>query len=104
MKRPPTIERLNERGLNKRDEFHIDAPPQTDYLATMSFGLAPPKELTSQEAADFIAKIAVKHGYIEPATLEAMPAHVRMLVEEALKKDSKGNAAVNELAILHDSG
>nr|RBQ94652.1 hypothetical protein FVER53263_07682 [Fusarium verticillioides] len=41
------------------------------------------------EARQLIEKIAVGHGYIEAAKLNAMPADIRRVVEEALKTNSK---------------
>ncbi|KAG5763235.1 hypothetical protein H9Q72_008661 [Fusarium xylarioides] len=50
------------------------------------------------EAQQLIEKIAVGHGYIEAAKLDAMPADIRRVVEEALKSNSKSHAAATELA------
>ncbi|KAF5604362.1 hypothetical protein FPCIR_908 [Fusarium pseudocircinatum] len=49
------------------------------------------------EAQQLIEKIAVGHGYIEAAKLDAMPADIRRVVEEALKSNSKSHAAATEL-------
>ncbi|KAH7178821.1 hypothetical protein DER46DRAFT_676814 [Fusarium sp. MPI-SDFR-AT-0072] len=49
------------------------------------------------EAQQLIEKIAVGHGYIEAAKLDAMPPDVRRLVEEALKSNCKSHAAATEL-------
>ncbi|KAF5561292.1 hypothetical protein FNAPI_3731 [Fusarium napiforme] len=49
------------------------------------------------EAQQLIEKIAVGHGYIEAAKLDAMPADIRRVVEEALKSNSKPHAAATEL-------
>ncbi|EXL91560.1 hypothetical protein NOF04DRAFT_17789 [Fusarium oxysporum II5] len=48
------------------------------------------------EAQQLIEKIAVGHGYIEAAKLDAMPADIRRVVEEALKSNSKSHAAATE--------
>ncbi|KAF4501943.1 hypothetical protein FAGAP_1920 [Fusarium agapanthi] len=49
------------------------------------------------EAKQLIEKIAVGHGYIEAAKLDAMPADIRRVVEEALKSNFKSHAAATEL-------
>ncbi|KAF5687871.1 hypothetical protein FDENT_5161 [Fusarium denticulatum] len=49
------------------------------------------------EAQQLIEKIAVGHGYIEAAKLDAMPADIRRVVEEALKSNSRSHAAATEL-------
>ncbi|CZR46066.1 uncharacterized protein FPRO_11513 [Fusarium proliferatum ET1] len=49
------------------------------------------------EAQQLIEKIAVGHGYIEAAKLDAMPPDIRRVVEEALKSNSKSHAAATEL-------
>ncbi|KAM0437020.1 hypothetical protein ACHAQK_007498 [Fusarium lateritium] len=48
------------------------------------------------EAQQLIEKIAVGHGYIEAAKLDAMPPDVRRVVEEALKSISKSHTAATE--------
>jgi hypothetical protein len=48
------------------------------------------------EAQQLIEKIAVGHGYIETAKLDAMPPDIRRVVEEALKNNSKSHAAAAE--------
>lgn len=50
----------------------------------------------SDEAQQLIEKIAVGHGYIEAAKLDAMPPDVRRVVEEALKSNSKSHTAATE--------
>ncbi|KAG9497442.1 hypothetical protein J7337_010303 [Fusarium musae] len=50
------------------------------------------------EARQLIEKIAVGHGYIEAAKLNAMPADIRRVVEEALKTNSKSHATATEQA------
>ncbi|KAJ4052179.1 hypothetical protein NW756_001612 [Fusarium oxysporum] len=49
------------------------------------------------EAQQLIEKIAVGHGYIEAAKLDAMPPDVRRVVEEALKSNSKSHADATEI-------
>ncbi|PNP81519.1 hypothetical protein FNYG_05194 [Fusarium nygamai] len=49
------------------------------------------------EAQQLIEKIAVGHGYIEAAKLDAMPPDIRRVVEEALKSNSKSHAAATKL-------
>ncbi|KAF5639265.1 hypothetical protein F52700_4117 [Fusarium sp. NRRL 52700] len=49
------------------------------------------------EAKQLIEKIAVGHGYIEAAKLDAMPPDIRQVVEEALKSNSKSHAAATEI-------
>ncbi|KAF4945027.1 hypothetical protein FGADI_12286 [Fusarium gaditjirri] len=48
------------------------------------------------EAQQLIEKIAVGHGYIEAAKLDAMPPDIRRVVEEALKNNSKSHTAATE--------
>ncbi|RBQ78563.1 hypothetical protein FVER14953_21470 [Fusarium verticillioides] len=50
------------------------------------------------EARQLIEKIAVGHGYIEAVKLNAMPADIRRVVEEALKTNSKSHATATEQA------
>ncbi|KAF4422223.1 hypothetical protein FACUT_10700 [Fusarium acutatum] len=49
------------------------------------------------EAQQLIEKIAVGHGYIETAKLDAMPPDIRRVVEEALRSNSRSHAAATEL-------